>query len=117
MQLSEMERLLELSPIVKPVDQGNEVTGGYVSDLLSDVMGNACAGSVWITIQAHQNTVAVAVLAELAAIILSNGVMPDTHTIQKAEDKGIPIYSSPKSTFTLAGELFQAGVPSTKKQT
>jgi len=39
-----------------------ECSGGYVSDLLSDVMANAKAGDLWVTLQTHQNIVAVASL-------------------------------------------------------
>ncbi len=53
-----------------PGDPGAEVLGGYTSDLLSDVMANAAEGSVLITIQAHKNTVAVAGIAGIRAIII-----------------------------------------------
>lgn len=46
------------------------VTGGYTSDLLSDVMAHAPAGAVLITLQAHLNTVAVAALTDLGAIVI-----------------------------------------------
>ena len=52
---------------------GTEVTGGYVGDLLSDVMGNSREGDIWITRQVHQNIVAVASLKEIAGIILVKG--------------------------------------------
>jgi len=50
------------------------VHGAYVSDLLSDVMGNASEGDVWITLQTHQNVLAIASLKELAAVILVKGL-------------------------------------------
>jgi hypothetical protein len=89
---------------------GNEVTGGYCGDLLSDVMANADKGSVWLTMQGHQNIVAVGVLRELAAIILVNGRIPDEDTKAKAEAEGIPILLSPLPAYRLAGQLYAAGV-------
>jgi predicted transcriptional regulator len=53
------------------------VKGGYVSDLLSDVMGNASEGDVWATLQTHKNVMAVASLKELAAVVLVKGFKPD----------------------------------------
>ena len=38
-----------------------DVSRGYVSDLMSDVIANARAGDIWITLQIHLNIVAVAV--------------------------------------------------------
>ena len=50
-----------------------EVTGGYVSDLLSDVMGFARDGEVWVTLQTHKNVMAIASLKELAAVVIVKG--------------------------------------------
>jgi predicted transcriptional regulator len=87
-----------------------EVIDGYCGDLLSEVMGNAPAGSAWMTVQGHQNIVAVAVLRELAAIIITGGQKPDEETTRKAEREGIPVLLWPNSSFSLAGRIFNAGV-------
>ncbi len=68
-----------------------EVTGGYASDLLSDVIAHSRKGNIWVTIQTHPNIVAVATMKELAGIILTGGREPDSDTLQKAEEEGIPI--------------------------
>lgn len=49
-----------------------DIRGVYTSDLLSDVMAHAAEDSVLITIQAHNNTVAVASLAGINGIIICN---------------------------------------------
>ena len=87
-----------------------EIQGGYCGDLLSDVMGNAPIGCIWLTVQTHQNIVAVAVLREMAAIVLSGGQEPDQETVEKANEEGIPILMWPDTAFDLAGQVFQAGV-------
>ena len=87
-----------------------EVTDGYCGDLLSEIMGNAPIGCAWMTVQGHQNIVAVAVLREMAAIIITGGQTPDDETIKKADQEGIPILLWPNSSFSLAGRLFSAGV-------
>jgi serine kinase of HPr protein (carbohydrate metabolism regulator) len=84
-----------------------EVTGAYVSDLLSDVMANAGEHELWITLQIHPNIVAVAVLKELAGIILVNNRQPEEETLKKAEQEGIPILVSKLTAFVLAGRLFK----------
>ena len=90
-----------------------QVQGGYCGDLLSDVMGNAPIGCIWLTVQTHQNIVAVAVLREMAAIVLCGGQEPDQETVEKANDEGIPILMWPETAFDLAGQVFQAGVVNT----
>ncbi|MBI5474299.1 MAG: serine kinase [Ignavibacteriae bacterium] len=88
----------------------HKVTGGYVGDLLSDVMANSKAGNVWITMQTHVNIVAVAVLKELAAIIIVNGRHPAEETLKKAAEEKVPILSSTLSAFDVAGRLYFLGV-------
>ena len=87
-----------------------EVTGGYAGDLLSDVIAHSRKGNIWITIQTHPNIVAVATMKELTGIILTGGREPDSDTLQKAEEEGIPILLSPLLTFELAGRLYQLGI-------
>jgi predicted transcriptional regulator len=86
------------------------IQGGYCGDLLSNVMANAPHGCIWLTVQTHQNIVAVAVLHEMAAIILTGGQEPDQETIDKAEEEGIPILMWPETAFELAGQAYAAGV-------
>jgi len=86
------------------------VTGGYCGDLLSDVMANAPAGCVWLTVQGHQNIVAVAVLREIAAVILTGDHSPDPDTLKRANQENIPILQWGRSAYELAGELYALGV-------
>ena len=87
-----------------------QIQGGYCGDLLSDVMGNAPIGCIWLTVQTHQNIVAVAVLREMAAIVLCGGQEPDQETVDKANEEGIPILMWPDTAFDLAGQAYQAGI-------
>lgn len=84
-----------------------EITGGYASDLLSDVIGNAKEGNVWITLQAHQNIVAVASLKELAAVIIVKGIKAAEETIRRSNEEGIPVLLSDEDTFTVTGRLYE----------
>ena len=88
----------------------NEVKRGYVSDLLSDVIGNSQGGDIWVTLQIHQNIVAVASLNNLSGIVLVNGRCPEEETIQKAETEGIPILVSKLSAFEVVGRLYNLGI-------
>lgn len=87
-----------------------DVEGGYVSDLLSDVIANSQKGDLWLTLQIHKNIVAVATLKELAGIAVIGGKSPADETIQKAEEEGIVLLTSPLPAFELAGRLYELGV-------
>ena len=71
-----------------------EVSGVYIGDLLSWVMGKARCDNAWITIMSNINIVAVASLADVACIILAEGVNLDSSVIETAKAKGVNIISS-----------------------
>jgi len=87
-----------------------EVTGGYASDLLSDVIARAAEGDLWITLQTHVNVVAVASMKGLCGVVLVNGREPAEETIEKAQSEGIPILVSKLPAFELAGRLYRLGL-------
>lgn len=86
------------------------ITGAQVSDLLSYVMSEGERGNLWITIQIHPNIIAVAELAGLAGVVIAAGFEPEEETVARAAEERIPLFTSQKSSFVLAGELYQLGV-------
>jgi predicted transcriptional regulator len=99
-----------LKPIAGEQGLDREVKGGYCGDLLSDVMAKAPIGCVWLTVQGHLNIVAVAVLREMAAIVITGGRQPDAETVQKANQEQLPVLIWPHSAFELAGRIYVLGV-------
>jgi predicted transcriptional regulator len=110
MNVAEATKIVGGTLITVTASTDREITGGYASDLLSDVMGNSHEGDIWITLQKHVNTVAVASLKGLAAIVLINGRKPESETITKAEEAGIPIISTQLQAFDAIGVLYAAGI-------
>ena len=82
------------------------INGGYVSDLLSDVMGTAQENQVWITLQTHKNVMAIASLKDLSAVILVKGLQPDADTLAQSNEEGIPILGTSEQTFEMSGKLY-----------
>jgi DRTGG domain len=83
---------------------------GYISDLLSCVMAGANPQSIWVTLQAHINIVAVGALKEVAAIIITEGARPEDSTLQKAEEEGITLLATPLPSFQVVGKLWELGL-------
>jgi len=110
LKLSELVEKLELEIRTGANRLDVAVTRGYASDLMSDVMANAAEGDLWVTLQTHQNIVAVAVMKALAGIILVSGREPQEETVRKAEAEGVPILISKMPTFELVGRLFELGI-------
>ena len=53
MTVRELATQLKLEVCCGAAGLDKEIKGGYTSDLLSDVMGNAREGNIWITLQTH----------------------------------------------------------------
>lgn len=109
MQLKEIQKRLGLK-VSSDGDLEREVTGGYASDLLSDVLAHAKEGNLWVTLQTHQNIVAIASAKGLSGIILVNDRTPESETVKKAEAEKIPIFTSNLPTFEIIGQLYQLGI-------
>jgi serine kinase of HPr protein (carbohydrate metabolism regulator) len=110
MKLRELVDRLALEVCASEQMLDTEVTGGYVSDLLSYVMARAKEGDVWVTMQSHVNVVAVASLVNLAGVIITEGTRPEPATLEKADQEGIPILATPLTSYVVAGRLYELGV-------
>lgn len=84
----------------------DEIVTGYCGDLMSDVIANAASDSIWITIQAHKNCIAVALIKEIKAIVFANNVEIDNDLIEKAREEKINLLKSDKSSFHICGMLY-----------
>ncbi len=111
MNLQEIIDTLELTPLTEAKDYSAiSPACGYTSDLLSCVMAGAAKKSLWVTLQAHNNIIAVATLLDLSAVIITEGATPDPSTITKANEEDVILLSSNKPTFQIVGRLWEMGL-------
>lgn len=111
MNLQEIIDALELTAYTDTKDF-NEIIPecGYASDLLSCVMAGAAKKSLWVTLQAHANIIAVASLLDLSAVIITEGAMPDPSTILKANEEDVILLGTNKPSFYVVGKLWELGL-------
>lgn len=111
MKLDELANALNLTRLTPSLDVGDvDVTHGYVSDLLSDVLANAPQGAVLVTVQMHMNVIAVAMHAGLAAVIFAGGRSPDKLVLDKATEEAVSLFVSDNTAFEIAGRLYNLGI-------
>lgn len=87
-----------------------EITGGYASDLLSNAMGQAQPGCVWVTMQGHQNVAAVASLIGMAAVIVAGDAPVAEDTLAKANLNDVVILATDVPAFEVIGKLYGLGI-------
>jgi len=106
MNIKEIADALHLEVLAGHGGITREALGGYTSDLLSDVMGHAREGDLWITLQTHRNVMAIASLRDMAGIILVNGNIPDTDMTDMANEENIPVLGTKDPAFEISGKLY-----------
>ena len=114
MELTELIQKLNLDVRTAKTSLDREVTRGYASDLLSDVIANSKEGDIWVTLQVHHNIAAVASMNNLAGVILVNGREPEAETVEKAEKENIVIMVTEMPAFEIVGRLYDLGVTGMK---
>ena len=111
MTLEQIIKSLDLKILTDTKDFSQIIPAhGYVSDMLSCVMTGAQRQSIWVTLQAHNNIVAVACLLDLAAVIITENAQPDEDTIQKANQEGVTLLSCSQNSFYVVGKLWELGL-------
>ena len=87
-----------------------EITCGYTCDLLSWVLAHGKQGMAGCTVQTHVNVIAVAVLMEMACVILVEGVEAEPASLKKAQDEDMPVLATGKTAYEVSVLMGQAGV-------
>lgn len=106
MNLNTIIKELQLNVLPDQEYLSIDVSGGYTSDLLSDVIANSKEKDLWITLQTHQNIIAVAKLKDLAGIIIVNNREPNENTIEKAKEEKVPLLRTSLKAFEVSGKLY-----------
>ena len=101
MTVNELAAMHGFKAVAMP-DGEREINGVYIGDLLSWVMGRAKADDAWITIMSNINIVAVASLADVACIVLAEGVELDASVVETANAKGVNILSAQMPAYETA---------------
>ena len=108
MKLKDLAEKLELKAVTVVPDK--DVTGVYISDMVSDVIANAKAGDLLVTVQMHGNVIAAANLVDICAIVLTQGKAPGEDVAKMAEKAGIPIFTTELNRWQMATRLYEAGI-------
>ncbi len=109
MKVKDLMEELQLTLLTKDASQDAlyaDVEGGYASDLLSNVMGQAQPGMAWVTMQGHQNVASVAALIGLSCIIVAGDGPVAQDTLHKANANDIVILGTKEPAFDVIGKLY-----------
>ena len=108
MTINELVGSIGLKPLSKFEDR--DVSGVFVSDMVSDVMAGAKSGNLWLTIQTHKSVIPAANLVDVSAVIITGGKEIPQETVELADKYSIAVLSSELPTFELVGKLYELGL-------
>jgi predicted transcriptional regulator len=108
MKVQELAERLELKPATKLFPR--DVTGVYISDMVSDVIANAKAGDLLLTAQVHANVIAAANLVDVCGIVVTQGKSIGDDVVKMAEKAEIPVFTTSLSRWQMATRLYEAGI-------
>ena len=111
MKIKDIIPLIDARVVTPDADTEKDVLCGYTCDLLSWVMAHGEEGMAWVTVQTHMNVIAVAVLSDMACVIMPENIDMEEESLNKAVQEGMCVLKSPLSGYEICGRMHGAGVP------
>lgn len=110
MNIRELATLLGATLVEEGSNPDASVSCGYACDLLSWVLAHGKKDMAWATVQTHVNVIAVAVLMDMACVILVEGNELEPDSRAKAREEGLAVLATEKTAYEACGLMMQAGI-------
>ena len=108
MKVQELAKRIGLKPATTVHDR--DVTGVFISDMVSDVIANAKGGDILVTAQAHTNVIAAANLIDTSAVVITQDKPLAGDVVKMAEKAEIAVFTTPLNRWQMATRLYEAGI-------
>lgn len=106
MTVKQLQEKLELTFLCgEKIAENREAEGCYCGDLLSWVMSRASENDVWLTVMGNINSIGVAVLADVACIVLTENASLDDDAKKRALENDVIILTTSKNSYQIASEI------------
>ena len=110
MTINELIEKTSWNVLTEELDLSKEISGAYVGDLLSWVMGNGEPDQAWITVQVHMNVIAVALLREFSCVIIADNANVPEDMLNKAKEEELVLLESKLPSYETAKVLVELGI-------
>jgi predicted transcriptional regulator len=110
MDLKKIKEILEAEMLWGNEDMCEDIKVASASDLMSDVLSLAEAGSLLLSGLTNPQVIRTAEMVEICAICLVRGKKPEEATIRLAEEMGIPLLSTKLPMYEACGRLYKNGL-------
>ncbi|HPW16741.1 MAG TPA: DRTGG domain-containing protein [Candidatus Aminicenantes bacterium] len=103
--LKDVLALLEAELLTPKASPEAPCRGVFASDLMSDVLASAEAGSLLLTGLANAHVVSACSVADLAAVVFVQGKRPDPGVVAQALSRGLPLLATKLSMFEACSRI------------
>ncbi len=108
MDIDELITVIDGKLLTKNVKNTLKIENVYICDLLSWVMSHAQKGDAWITVLTNVNVPAVAMMTDVACVVIPEGIDVEELTLKKANENEITIISCKYSSFEICKRIIKA---------
>lgn len=108
MDIGELITVIDGKLLTGKVKNVGIIENVYICDLLSWVMSHAQKGDAWVTVLTNVNVPAVAMLTDVACVIIPEGIDVEELTLKKANENEIAIISSKYSAFEICKRIIKS---------
>ena len=108
MKLSEVVDKTGLEALTGWEDE--ELTGVYISDMVSDIITGANGCGLLLTLQTHKSLIAAANLVDVGSVVFAHGKRPPADVVELVDKAGIARFSTTADTWSYAAKLFDLGM-------
>ncbi len=90
--------------------EDDEISGVYISDMVSDIITGAAGRDLLLTLQTHKSLIAAANLVDVAVVVFAHDKRPGADVVELADKAGIALFTTPADTWAYAVKLFELGL-------
>jgi hypothetical protein len=90
--------------------EDDDISGAYISDMVSDIITGAGGCSLLLTLQTHKSLIAAANLVDVQMVVFAHDKHPAEDVVQLADKAGIALFTTPEHTWAYAVKLFELGL-------
>lgn len=110
MIISDIKDILSAQVLCCEENIGKEIHSACGSDMMSDVLAFVKDQSVLLTGLCNPQVIRTAEMMDIVCIVFVRGKQPDEAMLSLAEERGIPLLTTPHRMFTACGLLYDNGL-------
>jgi predicted transcriptional regulator len=108
--LAEIKELLKAEVLSNKNNMDREIRSANASDLMSDVLAFADAGSLLLTGLTNAQVIRTCEIAGICAVVFVRGKKPAIETVKMSEEFSIPVLATKLTMFEACGVLYAHGL-------